>query len=442
MTNEMQPRDKIAVRGVALALLAGVILAASVPAWAAREPAAGGAGAGATPAAALADANSPAPDSGAPDTGAADDLEKLLKDLSPKEVQDLIKTAVKSRLEVERKQVVEELKEDLLLDPADIAKAAAILTNAPKDTQKDNIDRIIKALAVADGRFGKAVKLLADGKAEDAAKAVEKDLNVQEATYRNAARYTIYARALAAQDKLTDATDAYQKIMVVMGDRISLAAAAAIESAALYEKMQRFSYAAQMYAYAVDNYGLTLDDEVLNMIKSKTTEYAEFANDPLDWAQTEMAKVRGSLDKGDSGKATRDKQEKIIAVITDMIKTAEEKQQPGNGDGDCNKPRSRQPAQPGPGQQPGDGQGPGQGQKPGGTRQPSSPAQNSALVPGPVARPTLVSQTRNTSESGDWATLPPRERQKVEQLRTKVMSERYRDLISKYRTKVAEQKSE
>jgi hypothetical protein len=59
-----------------------------------------------------------------------------------------------------------------------------------------------------------------------------------------------------------------------------------------------------------------------------------------------------------------------------------------------------------------------------------------------VARPTLVSQTRNTSESGDWATLPPRERQKVEQLRTKVMSERYRDLISKYRTKVAEQKSE
>jgi hypothetical protein len=153
--------------------------------------------------------------------------------------------------------------------------------------------------------------------------------------------------------------------------------------------------------------------------------------------------VRGSLDKGDSGKATQGKQEKIIAVITDMIKTAEEKQQSGsNGDG---KSRERQP-QPGEGEGEGEGEGKGkgkgQGQQPQGTQQPSNPAQVSALVPGPVARPTVQSQTHNTNETGDWSTLPPRERQKVEQLRTKVMSERYRDLISKYRTKVAEQKSE
>jgi tetratricopeptide (TPR) repeat protein len=416
-------------------LLAGAILAASLPAWAAQEPATGG-GTAATPQAA-ADANAPAPE-GALDSGAGDDLEKLLKELSPSQMQDLIKTAVKSRLEVERKQVVEEIKEDLLLDPADIAKAVAILTSDAKNTQKDNIDRIIKALAVADYRFGKAVKLLADGKAEDAAKAIEKDLNVQEATYRNAARYTLYARALAAQDKLADATDAYQNVMVVMGDRISLAAAAAIESALLYEKMQRFSYAAQMYAYAVDNYGLTLDDEVLDTIKSKTEDYATFATDPLGWAQKEMAVVRGSLDKGDSGKATQDKQEKIVAVITDMIKTAEEKQQSGQGQG---QQRQRQ-KQPGEGEGEGEGEGKGKGQQPQGTQQPSSPAQVSGLVPGPVARPTTLSQTHNTSETGDWSTLPPRERQKVEQLRSKVMSERYRDLISKYRTKVAEQKSE
>jgi|GEM_PF-1460934 len=432
MTREMQPRGKVASCGVALAVLAWAILAASLPAWAAQERATGGATA-ATPSAS-ADANAPAPEDRAFDSGSSDDLEKLLKELSPSQMQDLIKTAVKSRLEVERKQVVEEIKEDLLLDPADIAKAVTILTTDPKNTQKDNIDRIIKALAVADYRFGKAVSLLADGKAEDAAKAIEKDLNVQEATYRNAARYTLYARTLAAQDKLADATDAYQKVMVVMGDRISLAAAAAIESALLYEKMQRFSYAAQMYAYAVDNYGLTLDDEVLDTIKSKTEDYATFATDPLGWAQKEMAVVRGSLDKGDSGKATQDKQEKIIAVITDMIKTAEEKQQSGQGQG---QQRQRQP-----GEGEGEGKGKGQGQQPQGTQQPSSPAQVSALVPGPVARPTTLSQPHNTNETGDWATLPPRERQKVEQLRTKVMSERYRDLISKYRTKVAEQKSE
>jgi tetratricopeptide (TPR) repeat protein len=433
MTREMQSRDKSAACGVALALLAVVILAASLPAWAADEAATGGAPAATTPA--RADANGAAPGAGALDNSAGDDLEKLLKDLSPSEVQDLIKTAVKSRLEVERKQVVEEIKEDLLLDPADIVKATTILTSGPKNTQKDNIDRMIKALAVADYRFGKAVKLLAEGKAEDAGKAIEKDLNVQEATYRNAARYTLYARALAAQDKLIDAVDAYQKVMVVMGDRISFAAAAAIESAALYEKMQRFSYAAQMYAYAVDNYGLTLDEEVLKMISGKTADYAKFSTDPLGWAQTEMAVVRGSLDKGDSGKGTQDKQEKIIAVITDMIKTAEEQQQSSSQS--QGQQRQRQP-----GQGQGEGQGQGQGQQPQGTQQPSNPAQVSALVPGSVARPTMQSQTHNTNETGDWATLPPRERQKIEQLRTKVMSERYRDLISKYRTKVAEQKSE
>jgi tetratricopeptide (TPR) repeat protein len=434
MTREMQSRDKSAACGVALALLAVVILAASLPAWAADEAATGGAPAATAPA--RADANGAAPGAGALDNSAGDDLEKLLKDLSPSEVQDLIKTAVKSRLEVERKQVVEEIKEDLLLDPADIVKATTILTSGPKNTQKDNIDRMIKALAVADYRFGKAVKLLAEGKAEDAGKTIEKDLNVQEATYRSAARYTLYARALAAQDKLIDAVDAYQKVMVVMGDRISFAAAAAIESAALYEKMQRFSYAAQMYAYAVDNYGLTLDEEVLKMIGDKAKDYATFATDPLGWAQKEMAVVRGSLDKGDSGKGTRDKQEKIIAVITDMIKTAEEQQQSSESQG---QQRQRQ-QQPGQGQ--GEGQGQGQGQQPQGTQQPSNPAQVSALVPGSVARPTMQSQTHNTNETGDWATLPPRERQKIEQLRTKVMSERYRDLISKYRTKVAEQKSE
>jgi tetratricopeptide (TPR) repeat protein len=436
MTREMRSCGKAAACGMALVFLARVIPAVSLPAWAAEAP--GAAGEPAATAPARADANGPATGAGALDSGAGDDLKELLKGMTDDEVQNLIKTAVKSRLEVERKQVVAEIKEDLLLDTADIAKAATILASDPKNTQKDNIDRIIKALAVADSRFGKAVKLLAEGKAEDAAKTVEKDLNVQEATYRNAARYTLYARALAAQDKLLDAAEAYQKVMVVMGDRISFAAAAAIESAALYEKMQRFSYAAQMYAYAVDNYGLTLDDEVLTMIGGKTAEYAEFSTDPLGWAQSEMAKVGRSLNKGDSGKTTQDKQEKIIAVITDMIKTAEEKQQSGQSQG---QQRQRQ-KQPGEGEGESEGQGPGQGQQPQGTQQPSNPAQVSGLVPGPVARPTALSQTHNTSETGDWSTLPPRERQRVEQLRTKVMSERYRDLISKYRTKVAEQKSE
>ncbi len=422
--------------GAAWVACAAMVLAAVAPAWGAGEAVLDGATATAIPA----DANAASPSAKTFDSGGNDDLENLLRELNPKEIQDLIKTAVRSRMEIERQQVAEEIKEDLLLDPADIEAAVKILTTDPKNTQKDNIERSMRALAKVDYRFGKATRLLADGKAEEAAAAIEKDLNVQEATYRNAARYTLYARALAAQKKYYDAVDAYQKILVVMADRISFAAAAAIESAAMYEKMQRFSYAAQMYNYAVNNYGLTLDDEVMDMIDRKIAEYAEFSTNPLGWAETEMGKVKEDLGKGDSGAKTQKKQEKIVAVITDLIKTAEEKQQQQSSQGQ-QRQRQKKPGE-GEGEGEGQGEGQGQGRQPKGAQQPSNPAQISGLVPGAVARPTKRSEVRDTNETGDWANLPPRERQKLIQLRAKVMSERYRDLISKYRTRVAEQNNE
>ena len=368
---------------------------------------------------------------------ARDDLAELLRELSPEDVEKLIRTAVQSRLKVERQQAAEEMKEDLLADPEDVEAATKILEDKPKNTQKDNIDRILRAFAKVDLRIGKAYRLLEAKKYTEAAEAVKKYLNVQEATYRNAARYTVYARALAAAGKRYDAVDAYQKILVVMADRVSFAAAAALESARIYEELKRFTYATQMYAYAVTNYGLTLDAEALDTIEKKVDEYEKFGKDPLGWAQSMMGQVKNRLDRNDSGKETQAKEEKIVAVITDLIKTAEEQQKSSQGKGQGQKRQRKK--------RPGEGQGQGQGQAQGntkgppkGTNQPSSPARVSALVPGAVARPTKRSEVRNTAEVGDWANLPPRERQKLEQLRKKLMSERYRDLISKYRTKISE----
>ncbi|HUS92882.1 MAG TPA: hypothetical protein VM695_13570 [Phycisphaerae bacterium] len=384
------------------------------------------------------------PAAGAADTGAQDDLEKLLSNLSPEEVEQLIRTAVQSRLKVERQQVAEEIKEDLLSDPDDIDAAVKVLEDNPKNTQTDNIDRILRALAQVDLRIGQAWKLLGEKKYEEAAKAVEKDLNVQEATYRSAARYTLYARALDGQGKGYDAAEAYQKVLVLMADRISFAAAAAMESARLYEAMDRFTYAAEMYTYAVSNYGLTLDEPALKLIEQKVKEYEAFGKDPLGWAEKTMGEVRRRLEKLDSGQETQAKEEKIVAVITDLIKTAEEKQRNSQ-----NSSQQRQRQQQGTckkcGQQgcqgecSGSASASGKSQSPPkGTQQPSNPAQVSAVVPGAVARPTKRSEVRQTSEVGDWANLPPRERQKLEQLRRKVMSERYRDIISKYRTRISE----
>ena len=165
-----------------------------------------------------------------------------------------------------------------------------------------------------------------------------------------------------------------------------------------------------------------------------------FAKDPLVWAGTMMGEVKERLDAVDSGKETQRKEDQIVAVITDLIKTAEEKQKScgqsckNQSQGACKK-CGKKGCQ---GECQGQGQGQGKQGPPKGTRQPSSPARVSAVVPGAVARPTKRSEVRDTTEVGDWASLPPRERQKLEQLRKKVMSERYRDIIRKYRTRISE----
>lgn len=367
-------------------------------------------------------------------TGASD-LEELLKGLSPDEVEKLIQTAIEARLRTERQQVAEEIREGLLYDPQDTGKAVKILEDRPANTQKDNIDRVIRAFAAVDLHLAKALKLLEAKKHAEAADAIKKDLNVQEATYLNAARYTVYARALAAGGKGYDAVEAYQQILVAMPDRVSFAAAAALDSARIYEQLQRFGYAGQMYKYAVANYGLTLDKAELEAIYGKLTEFEKFQRDPLGVAGGLMGEVKNRLRAADSGKETQKKEDQIVAVITDLIKTAEEQQQSGG-----QSPQRQQGQRQGEGQSQGQAQGQAQGQPPQGTQQPSNPAQVSALVPGAVARPTRLSEVHNTAESGDWANLPPRERQRLEQLRSKIMSERYRDLISDYRAKVAERR--
>ena len=365
---------------------------------------------------------------------AGDDLEELLKDLSPEDVERIIQTAIEARLKLERQQVAGEIKEGLLYEPDDIDAAIKLLGDKPKNTQADNIDRSIRAFAKVDLHLGKAYKLLKAKKYAEAAQAIEKDLNVQEATYLNAARYTLYARALAAADKGYDAVEAYQEILVNMPDRISFAAQAALDSAAIYEKLQRFTYAAQMYRYAVTNYGLTLEKAQLDRITERLTEYAKFTSDPLGWAGNLMGEVKKRLDATDSGKETQKKEEQIVAVITDLIKTAEEKQCGSCKGGQRQRQKRKDQGEcKGQGTAQGGGQGPPKGVNP-----PSSPARVSAVVPGAVARPTKLSAVHDTSESGDWASLPPRERQRLEQLRKKIMSERYRDIIRDYRTKIAE----
>ena len=74
-------------------------------------------------------------------------------------------------------------------------------------------------------------------------------------------------------------------------------------------------------------------------------------------------------------------------------------------------------------------------------KQPTSPAMSSFLPGGKRGRIRDKSATREgVTEDGDWARLAPRQRERIEQMNKKLMSDRNRDIIRDYHTKLAESK--
>ena len=66
----------------------------------------------------------------------------------------------------------------------------------------------------------------------------------------------------------------------------------------------------------------------------------------------------------------------------------------------------------------------------------------SALVPGAVERPSKLEKKMENGQGGDWADLPPREKERLQEVGKKLMSERYRDAISDYRNRLAKTRQE
>ncbi len=366
----------------------------------------------------------------------ADELEGLLEGMSPEELEKLISEALVARLQVERQQVAAEIEDELLYDPADVKKALAILKDNPKNTQADNIERIMKAYATADPDFGKAHRAFQAGKYDDCIAALKKSITVDTASYLIAAKYMLQADALLKSGKVYLAGDLLEKILAELPERISFAAEAGLKAARAYDDKGRGIYAMEMYTYVLRNYGLTMDKKTLEKVSSRLDELTQIYAKPMDSIAKLMDEVEKRLDKADSGKVTQDKQEQIVMVLEDLIKYAEEKaaakQQPppssGQGQQGEKENSSSSSSSSSSGQQPA-------GSKPGdpkGTQQPSSPAMVSKVVPGRTQRPGKLSEVRDTGESGDWANLPPREREKLEEASRKVLSDTGREASRDY----------
>jgi len=415
------------VHGVAIlaAVLAAGILLAPLRAHAAADPAA------------KPDAKKPDADKPGPLT--EDQIDAILDNMTPDQIDNLVKEAATDRLKVERKQVIAEIRQDLLYDDDDRDAAVKILQDKPANTPKDNIDRILRAFARADVRFRKAYDLYQAGKHKEAAAAAKKLVNINRATYLSAAQHYLYAQALAKSGNPDDAVETCRDILENMPDRISFASASALEAAEMYEKMGRLLYAMQMYAFCVKNYALTIDKATAEKILKKVEEYTEIYKDPMGTLATMMGDVQHRLAKINSGKETQDKERKIVAILDDLIKTAED-QQGGSQSPSQGQQRGKRPGQ-GKDQQAGKkgGQQGQQGQQ--GGMNPTRPMQDSMLVPGAVKRPPKVSKTHTGIAEGDWAKLSPREQEQIQARMRKLISERYREIIRDYHSRLAEEGS-
>lgn len=383
-----------------------------------------------------------------PAAPAADDLSldealKVLDEtMSREEIENLVKTANVNRLKSERKLVAADIGGQFY-DPDEADTAIALLEKDVKNTQQDNIERICQAYACVDPKFQNLYKLYKAGKFAEAA-AAGKTLVSTQSTYLSAAKAFIYAASLEGAKMDEEAGIAYEDVLMSMYDRISFGCEAAIRAAAVYERMGRNIYAMQMYAFMLKNYGLTMEEKEFDAIYAKVKKLQEIYGDPLGTVAKMMADVKERLAVSDSGKPTLDKQGEIVALLDDLIKTAEDKENakppPSQNKSKKSKPGEGEGKGEGKGEGEGKGQGQGKGKGKGKTDKPMGGAEESALREFDTTRAGKLSDIHDKSERGDWSALPPEQQQRLEQLQQRMLSERYRDIISDYHKRVSEEK--
>ncbi|MCD4826140.1 MAG: hypothetical protein K8S55_16235 [Phycisphaerae bacterium] len=405
-----------------------LLLAAALPVLPAAAQDAGGGGAAATEEKAAGGDNA--------------DLEQIFGDISVEELKQLVEIAAKRRLEVERKQVRSEIENNFLYeeDEAATKKALKRLTDKPANTQQDNLDRICQAMAIVDIRFAGPYGKFRAGKFAAAAEELAKKLNPEEATYLSAAMHYIYAEALRKSNKPWKAVDAYTNILVNMPERISFGSAAAMAAGEVYESMGRNMYAMEMYVYCLQNYSLTMPKQAAVDMLDKVEKFQKIYSNPLGAVSGMMKGIKKRLDDSDVGKGTRQKQQEVVALLEDLIKTAEEKQRNKKKQQQQQRQRQqRQEAQKKPGQKK-PGQGKKVGKKPGPPqgKDPTTGAKDSFLVPGKVSKPSKLAKVHKGEDSSKWSDMPPRQREKIENIMRQRLAEKRGDQVREYHRKLAE----
>ena len=375
-----------------------------------------------------------------------EELAGVLEQLSPEQVTELIDQAVQRRLAVERKQVAEEIRQNILYDEETVAKAEKAL-DAPSasktGTRAENIQRICQAYAAVDDAFAVALRHYEKKEYAVAAEALKELAAPESSTYRSAAAHFLLGDALVKSGKKFKGTEVWGELLVNQPDRISFAAEAAMRSAKAYESMRRGMYALEMYTYCLNNYSLSLEKDEAEGVYKRSQELRSQYTDPIKTVTTMMADLEGRLDRAQTGKPTQEKHEELVALLEDLIQTAEERQRQKDQQNQQNqnqqqgKRKGGQKKGAGQQQQQQQAQGRNPSGKPSGTG-----AKKSALVPGPVSKPNLLARQQTGSDAGKWAELPAREREQIRELMQQRLGQRRGQQVRDYHRRLAETPSE
>lgn len=369
----------------------------------------------------------------------AGDLGPILSTLTAEQIEQMIEEANAKRLQVEREQVISEIRRGLLYDPERIDEAVDLLETFDAVARQDSVDRTNEALSLVDGRFAEAGRLLADGQAAEAVEAAKRLLQANETTFLSAAKYLLYADALLADGQDYEAIEAYRELLKLMPERISFAASAALRAAETYEQAGRMMYARDMYRFCLVNYGLVLTADEANAMALRLAELQEIYTQPLLSIADRMEQAGDQLAGVDSGADTQDRQQEAIRILEDLIQTLEENQPQGDSSGQPQQPRQQGQRQDGQEPCPTCGRQGCTDCQPRGGQQPSQPMTDSRIVPGELPETMRIVTVHDTDESGDWSQLPPRRQEEIQEIMQRGMSGRYRQLVADYHRWLAEQ---
>jgi len=255
--------------------------------------------------------------------------------------EKLFHEATHKNLLTERQDVCEEIMENLLYEQEDQEKALVMIRKTPSNTRKDNVLRILMALAQVDPSFKQAWLHYQAGEFGAANKVIKKILNPEDASYHSAASYYLYALLLEKdavvswkknEGKLTaavtlkywKAVNAYSDVLLYVGLKRSFSAESALRAAAIYDRLNRFQYARDMNKYALDMYNLDLSPEERKTVLERWSQLDKLCADPMKSVIGKMGEVKKRLAASDSGDVTLENQEMVVLVLEDIIKTAED----------------------------------------------------------------------------------------------------------------------